>query len=365
MSTKKFYWKPGAYKTVQNIAIVIYRILSKAQTLEKIVSRAREQSYGIRNLQTSISIIETKLIDFRRRGVLFQDNTDDIIEYWYTFHNKILEQAQISTDVAVFTVEDRNDHQGNLIDHDICITYTYNSPKIYYRIHGTEEPIGEIECPGIIKITVKLSICKFINIIAGNNGSIDNIPLINLRNQNSAVSIGGNYYNEYGLQHPYIAQHGSSWSNNRNFTEDWKYVCVGNLEEEMMGCIKSLDFLSLKVFMDRLISHYDTQTGPLNRITKTYYGRPNFLEGADDYYNAVGRLRNDFDCTYRFRIRDMIEDDYSIDEIKNEAYCEKYCSLKNKCSIYTQATTEATKEDLERLAIERATINAATTGRIQ
>ena len=358
--TKKFYWKPGAYQTVQKIVINTQRLLKKAQSLTKVVSRARDYSYSLRNLQTTIQNIETQLFNFRATGVLFQDNTDDIIEYCNILYNKMIEQAEICSEFATITVEDVHDNSLNLIDHRICITYKYRDPKIQYRLHQTGISMGEIECPGTVFITIKLSVCRYINLIASNNGSLDGISLNSFRNNNSPVKIGGNYVNEYYLEHPYIAQNRSSWGSHEHFTDDWKYVCVGNLEEEIKACIQSLDFMSLKIFIDRLVTHFDTQTGPLNRIGHSYHGKPRSLEGSDDFYSAVGMLTDVNNCSYRHNIYNMLEDGYSASMIKEDSYCESYCTLKSTFSIYKEATKEMSKEEIERIAIGRATINAAT-----
>mgnify|MGYP003132792981 CR=1 FL=1 len=358
--TKKFYWKPGAYPTIRQILNAIQRINMKAQTLTKVVSRARDYSYSVRNLQTNIENIEEKLRNFRSRGIRFQDNTNDIIEYWNVFYNAILEQMELCSDFAVFTVEDITNQNNELVDHRINVTYNYRDPKIKYKIAGQDDVLAEVECPGTVQISVRISLCKMLNKIASNNGTLDHISLLGMRNNDAPIMIGGRYYNEYGLNHPYIAAHGSSWGSSRCFTDTWRYVCVGNLDREIQGCFNSLDFLSLKVFIDRLITHYDTQTGPLNRIAMTYHGRPMFLEGSEDYYNIVSRLDRARHCNYTIELRNMMDNGLSPEQVKEESYCNKYCAIKNECSTYLSATETLSVEDLERRAIETATINAAT-----
>ena len=45
--------------------------------------------------------------------------------------------------------------------------------------------------------------------------------------------------------------------------------------------------------------------------------------------------------------------------IKEESYCAKFCTLKKTCTAYKAISKTLTKEDLERRALEQATINAA------
>ena len=114
-----------------------------------------------------------------------------------------------------------------------------------------------------------------------------------------------------------------------------------------------MDFISLGVFFDRLMTHYDTRTGPLNRIDFCYHGQPSFLKGADEYYN-INPPKESRHCRY-WEFLENDEQEY----IKEESYCAKFCTLKDTCSGYKAVSKTLTKEDLERRALEQATINAA------
>jgi len=99
--------------------------------------------------------------------------------------------------------------------------------------------------------------------------------------------------------------------------------------------------------------HYDTSTGPLNQIIYSYYGRPNFLDNCDEY-NAIidNNVRDDgLGCTYRGFIRDK-----ELNWIKEDSYCAKYCSIKDTCQYYLENTKALSPEEVERKAIEQATI---------
>ena len=115
-------------------------------------------------------------------------------------------------------------------------------------------------------------------------------------------------------------------------------------------------FISLKVFIDRLMLHYDTNTGPLNRIQMSYHGKPNFLENCDEYISILGIDVNDdgLGCTYGQYIEDM-----DINWIKDDSYCAKYCTIKRDCFKYQENTTELSPEEVERRALEYATIQLA------
>ena len=128
---------------------------------------------------------------------------------------------------------------------------------------------------------------------------------------------------------------------------------MGSLTEEIRSCVATLDFISLQVFIDRLMLHYDTRTGPMNSINYSYHGQPNFLVGNDEYYDIISRFSSDH-CNYRSAIEDM-----EPEWIENDSYCGKYCSIKSTCTAYTRNTRSMTPEEKERLAIEQATLNAA------
>ena len=160
----------------------------------------------------------------------------------------------------------------------------------------------------------------------------------------------GASYNGGGfqLQHPYIARRYNS-NNNDNF----RYICLGALEREIHGCIKSLDFVSTKVFIDKLALYYNTTTGPMNRIDFSYHGQPKFLKDSTEYYNIIPKT-NPNNCGYRSYIIDM-----PLQFVTVDSYCAKFCTIKDRCETYLEHSKEATPEDLERLALEQATINAA------
>ena len=239
----------------------------------------------------------------------------------------------------------------------INVVYEYNDVKINYRHADMQESLAEIFLPGEGHVTVKMSLTRVINEIIRakmdiNNFSINNIRSRRYNNTKWFYDIGGNYETFEGLHHPYISRDYHSYNGN-NYHHDFKYVCVGNLEEEVRGCIKSLDFISLGVFFDRLMTHYDTRSGPLNRIHSSYYGQPEFLKDCDEYHKIVP-IKKSTDCRYW----EFLEDD-EPEYIKEESYCAKYCTLKDSCISFKAISRTLTKEDLERKALEQATINAA------
>ena len=114
-----------------------------------------------------------------------------------------------------------------------------------------------------------------------------------------------------------------------------------------------MDFISLGVFFDRIMTHYDTRTGPLNRIEYTYHGQPSFLREADEYHDIVPRKSSE-NCGYWENLEND-EEEY----IKEMSYCARFCTLKDTCTGYKAISKTLSKEDVERRALEQATINAA------
>jgi hypothetical protein len=45
--------------------------------------------------------------------------------------------------------------------------------------------------------------------------------------------------------------------------------------------------------------------------------------------------------------------------IEEDSYCVKHCEFKNHCNAYKEFSKEVSQEELERIALETATINAA------
>ena len=356
--TKKFYWKPGSYDIIKDVIWHQSEMHKKAASLFKVVDRTKVNGHWrLRAILNQIGAIEKILYDFRNRGIIQQDNTDDAVEAWNILRNHLIEQFQACNGVFTIYVEDDYDERETLKDYFINVVYEYNDVKINYRHHENPNTLAEILLPGEGHITVKMSLTKLLNEIILVKMDLTKIPLNKVlsrrhNNHNWFYNIGGNYETFDGLQHPYISSHGSYYNNN-NHQEDFKYVCVGNLETEIKGCIQSFDFISLKVFFDRMMTHYDTQTGPLNRIDMCYHGQPDFLKGADEYYK-INPPKESNNCRYW----EYLEND-EPEYIREESYCAKFCTLKDTCSAYKAISKTLTKEDLERRALEQATINAA------
>ena len=240
----------------------------------------------------------------------------------------------------------------------INVVYKYDDITINYRHHNSPDTIAEIFVPGEGHITVKIPVSKLINILILNKFDIDGIKINDVRsrrfnNLKWFYDIGGNWLSYGYIQHPYISAQPGSYGNHYH-NPDYKYVCVGNMDDEIRACVKSLDFISLKIFIDRIMTHFDTNTGPLNRIHQSYYGQPKFLVDNDEYYSIIP-MQNTSECRYLT----SDEDDVDPEWIREESYCAKYCSAKKICDTYKMYSKDITKEEVERKALEQATINAA------
>ena len=138
-----------------------------------------------------------------------------------------------------------------------------------------------------------------------------------------------------------------------NFYYNFKFICFGNIIPEIEACIGSLDLISAKIFIDRLVTHYDTSTGTLNRLNYSYYGIPEELDGNEEYESIIP-FNISSDCGYYYLLENMPQD-----LIKTDSYCVNHCSFKNNCHAYKELSKELSVEDKERAALEQATINAA------
>ena len=91
----------------------------------------------------------------------------------------------------------------------------------------------------------------------------------------------------------------------------------------------------------------------MNRINESYHGQPTFLKDCDEYHNIVPRI-DSFNCSYRHNIVDM-----PLQFVTVDSYCAKFCNIKDTCDAYLENSKEITEEEIERRALEQATINAA------
>ena len=352
--TKKFYWKPGAYDNIKEIIWHLSDLHRKANSLTKVVQRSRDANYRLRNVVRSIEVIEIILFDFRRRGLMQQDNTDDAIEAWNIIKNHLMSQIGNSNNFNIYVEPIVIDDE--LQDYHINVIYKYKDVVMNYK-HTEGDTIANIEIPGEGHLTVKIPVSRLINNLLSSEFEISNLNnFTNRRNNNRKwdYTIGGDWSSYDGIAHPYIAINGSWYSNGHN--DYFRYVCVGNLETEIRGCITSLDFISLKVFFDRIMTHYDTQTGPLNQIDRTFHGIPKQLEHDNEFWDIRGRRSWD-QCQYPI-------DDYDDPIwVKEESYCATHCSLKDKCDKYIRNSKILTSEEIQRKAIEHATMQLARGGR--
>ncbi len=354
--TKKFYWKPGAYDTIKTIINSSQYFTMKAQSMQKIMDRVRTQStWRIRNLDTDISEIENKISTLRANGVVMQDNTDDAVEAYELIKNHFIEQYENSNRLFSINVSERS-LDNEVQDYYIYVTYLYNNPTIEYK-HAEGGKIGEVEYLGAVKVQVRYSVARLINILINNKMDITKLTTSNVKNTRDfprgAYTIGGDTISEYNFPHPYISRPQAYYNRGNNNMNDFRYVCLGNMASEVDACFGSLDFISAKIFIDRLITHYDTNTGPLNRLQFSYHGLPFNIIHNDEWRNIIAD-RTSADCGYYDTLRNMPQQ-----LIEEDSYCVKHCEFKNHCNAYKEFSKEVSQEELERIALETATINAA------
>ena len=351
--TKKFSFKPGAYDTIKAIINAAQCFNMRAQSLTKVIERARnEGSWRLRNINTEINNIEVILITLRRNGIVMQDNSDDAIEAYQLLKNHLIEQYQNNNGSFNIRIEDIKNDNDELIDYNIWVNYTYKEPNISYK-HTEGAEIGQIPFKGDVVIRVRYSLSKLINALISNKMDIKKLNVKSTQNNRRGVyTTGGYVVSDYALLHPFITTRGH-WHDAQR-SSHFRYVCFGNLENEISACLGSLDLISAKIFIDRLVSHYDTSTGPLNSITKAYHGIPHSIEDNGEFQDILPPNVSS-KCGYYYILEDMPDD-----IIKTDSYCAKHCSYVNQCNAYKSFSIEISAEEKERNALEQATINAAT-----
>ena len=358
--TKKFYWKPGAYDTIKEVIRKQGQLHKKANSLSKVIDRFLDSRWRYCNIHRSIQAIEQTLSTFRQNGTIMQDNTDDVVEAWQFIKNHLISQVEKTNDMSIRLIPVINtyDNRSEIIDYTINISYYYSDVRIKYKHSNSSEEIANITLPGYGHLTMKIKLSKLLNIIISAKYDISKINSNSIvmsnssRNKKYLFSIGGNYESYEGIHHPYISKVNSWHSRDGIYNSDYRYVCIGNMYEEINACVQSLDFVSLKIFFDRIMTHYDTNTGPLNSLNQSYHGNPIFLDNNKEFYNIFTELKsNGYDCRYSGYLVDMEKS-----EIKNESYCSRYCTLTTTCSVYTNLTKELTEEEITQKALEHATL---------
>tara|TARA_A100001201_G_scaffold141139_1_gene135832 strand:- start:244 stop:1497 length:1254 start_codon:yes stop_codon:yes gene_type:complete len=352
---KKFGWKPGAYDTLKTIIYSIQKLEKRANSMTRVIERVRsESSWKMRNLDNDITRIEGLLKQMRSNNIVMQDNSDTAIEAYNIINNHFIEQYQNSNGLFDVRIEPLIEN-NQVMDYHIYVFYPYVKPNITYRhIEGNE--IGTFQFQGEVTIRVKYRLSKLVNILINNNMDISrfNSAVVQNMHNNSkkgTFGIASKVKSDYNLRHPYIT---SRMVRDRSGNLlDYNYTCFGNIQPEVDACLASLDLISAKIFMDRLITHYDTNTNPLNRLPLAYYGIPKELEG-NEQWNNIMPFMTDEDCNYYDILVNMPRD-----IVKTDSYCANYCSFVSECSIYKAKTRQLTVEEKERRALEQATLTAA------
>ena len=358
--TKKFSWKPGAYDTMKAILNGCQSFNMRAQSLGRIIERVRGDGvWRIRSLDSELNAIERILLSMRYNGIVMQDNSDEAVEAYEIIKNHFIEQYQNSNGAFDVRIASVSNDDRTISDYNIWVVYKYDEPTIEFKHTGeTTNKIGEVKFRGTVIIKVRYSVSRLINVLISQGLDISKLNSNKVKNmhdhgpKNGAYLTGGYTINNYALQHPYISRDNHSYGR-RGRDSDFRYVCFGNLLPEVEACLGSLDLISAKIFIDRLVTHYDTQTGPLNRLPYSYHGIPEELDGNEEYESIIP-LNVSGDCSYYYILQDMPQD-----LIKTDSYCVNYCSFKNNCHAYKEFSKELSNEEKERAALEQATINAA------
>ena len=353
--TKKFGWKPGAYDTIRAIINGAQSFNMKAQSLGKVVDRVRNEGiWRIRNIDDQVARIERILFEMRRNGIVMQDNSDDAVEAYQLLKNHFIEQEENNNGFRISVTEDRNDYD-TVEDYTVYVAYKYTRPMISFS-HTSGSRIADFTFQGDVYIMVRYSLSKLINLVITNQFDLSKLTSSNVTNKadvgkrRGVFATGGYIDSDYAIRHPYIS---AGHYGGRHHEPNFRYVCFGNIMTESHACFGSLDFISGKIFVDRLVYHYDTSTGPLNRINYAYHGIPDELYGNDEYAN-IHPFAIAEECTYNYILEDMPQD-----IIETDSYCANHCSFKDNCSLYKRLNVQITAEEKERQALEQATINAA------
>ena len=301
--TKKFYWKPGAYDTIKEVIWFLGDLDKKANSLTKVVQRSKDSHYRLRTLIQYTDVIESLLFDFRSRGMVQQDNTDDAIEAWNVIKNHLSEQVSNMNRFNVYVEPIMLDDE--LQDYYIHIIYRYDDVVINYE-HNQGPRIAEIEIPGEGHLTVKMPLSRLLNNVIYKKFDISKLSNFKYaRNENRKwdFRIGGDYHGYDEIQHPYIARDGS-----------------------------------------------------LNQLDTTYHGVPKQLLGNEEFWDIRG-MKQSSQCNYPI-------DDYDDPIwVKEDSYCALFCTLKDECVQYQRNAKELTQQEITQKALEQATLQLARGGR--
>ena len=402
--TKRFHFKPGAYKDVKNAYNnYVLRWDMKPSGMERLFNRMEDWNWRKDSFKNNLIHIESIMRNLRRSGMVWQDNSDDLANEWIRLQDHVREELKIvnallpnlNLEIKIGITTSAFDgyrHRSRMItpignessmnmSHKLLMICKYeidNATMMVTSVPGGQNYTSE----GTKLVEDILPMPKVIV-----SCTADLLSLISkawkkpyshtARHRNRSVGFSGICISNDGtLRHPYLGTETSKfqwdlWMNddNRHLTLGGN-TCRGNMDDDIANslCNFQISAHCLQIY-NWLTNYFIPQTGPINNIGHMYHGLPDI--SSELKYASQSRTyhRNIADCHYPHELRKTLDKHAQSpgrtgssgfnDDIHHEAYqailesisvddleCNN-CSFKDECYKFSYLQMAFSREALD------------------
>ena len=358
--TPTFRWAPGFYKRMNEHATRLSgygEMKRKVSTYKNKIENGRWQA---EQFMSKLLEIDDKLFQLRKNGILFQDNTDDVIQALSEYKSKIketLDTAHIMCPNLTITVclgKQKDNRQlrrrPNGIESEDAINYHISIKNVQTTVRiGNDSKVIDY---GDIEVVYSVPLIK--NLMARIRGDRVLKMHAGISTSHSSPYHGAKIIpNIEYTRFPYISAHGSSYSDivtnsvndQGNIVSDtYKNVCFGGFASDLMEAFWQGDMMAVAIQLSSWVSVFKIGvTNPLNHWSKMVHGVP---EGFEQL-RLTGGMPNDSGrgCS--------VSDNnwYTWTELPADSICsQSKCTLTDTCeayqTYYPSNTEEVVGEDI-------------------
>jgi len=338
--TRTFRWSPGIYDKMRELLTRHFLGWNvRTNSMYTLFNKIESNNYYKRRLRESITQIDTKLYNKRSEGLVFQENKEEIKEYFLQFLNKLSEFADYKHDNVFIEVTVGDEdlemfNHGNIRDIRISIVINIHPECLSVGVWDGDAQdsrhIANLYTPYVIKLQYNISFIKWFNAFCSAfQSERDIVNFNNMMGHGTGYSEGWIEANEARrwIQFPYISIHGRG------------QICLGDLQQALFGFMFNMNPI---MFYDIVYQWATTfivnKSHPYNNIALAFHGHPKDI--SDDDLIILGGSGDPNSCTYGSKIINMLREGFEPEgeelDLANP-YCDiTGCKLRDNCKVYTQ-----------------------------
>ena len=308
--TPTFRWQPGFYKKLKEEAGKISNVNIQKNKVSTYKNQIQNGRWNIDQFLTKIEEIDTKLYYLRNSGIIFQDNTEDVIRVIGEYKDKIEETLQPALELyPTMNISVRHGlhvngyhNRRSLMGTNHAITFHIYISDVNMNINiGGETvnvPMGELD------IIISVDLIK--NVM----NRIRNAPITQgFQGSGHTNPWNGDIFHpqEQQILFPYISD--NRWNQEQldvtfaegdNIPSKFHNVCFGNFDTELRKAAWTGDMLALCTYLVSWTKNFNVgSTGPLNGYDKMFHGIwPEMETEVWQSTGNMGRTSRTDNCRY-------------------------------------------------------------------